>query len=224
MSVVSYSSNGKIAMFNGERFCLDESRGYYLCSRIHNGIRPYLHRYVYSTLKGEIPDDYDVHHIDHNKANNEPENLQLLAREEHKALHGAELTDEQRQALRDNMLSKAIPAATEWHKSEAGRQWHIEHYEKCKDALFRKVTMECENCGKSFKTIDHGNNRFCSNACKSAWRRRAGLDDVERVCVICGKSFTISRYSKARACSRACGARLRENNKADRKAAARASV
>lgn len=31
---------------------------------------------------------YDVHHIDRNKRNNSPENLQILTREEHKAEHG----------------------------------------------------------------------------------------------------------------------------------------
>ena len=31
---------------------------------------------------------YDIHHIDENKLNNHPSNLQILTREEHKAIHG----------------------------------------------------------------------------------------------------------------------------------------
>lgn len=30
---------------------------------------------------------YDIHHIDRNKRNNSPDNLQILSREEHEAIH-----------------------------------------------------------------------------------------------------------------------------------------
>ena len=32
--------------------------------------------------------DYDIHHKDRNKLNNQPENLQILTRKEHKEVHG----------------------------------------------------------------------------------------------------------------------------------------
>lgn len=33
---------------------------------------------------------YDIHHIDRNKTNNNPSNLQILTREQHKAIHKIE--------------------------------------------------------------------------------------------------------------------------------------
>lgn len=40
------------------------------------------HRIIYAFLKGDIPEGYDVDHIDGNTLNNRRENLQLLTRKE----------------------------------------------------------------------------------------------------------------------------------------------
>lgn len=39
-------------------------------------------RAIYTWFKGDIPDGYDVDHIDDNPFNNNPENLQLLTRKQ----------------------------------------------------------------------------------------------------------------------------------------------
>lgn len=203
--MVSYSDDRKYAYFDGLRFCRDDRTGYYLNATLHKR----LHRYVYERVNGNIPNGYQVHHKDHDKGNNEPDNLELLTKSEHMKRHGEELTVEQRQWRRDNMCAKAIPAAREWHKTEAGREWHKNHYETTKDALVARVLRECKQCGRLFKAIKRGDNIFCSNACKSASRRRAGLDNVQRDCVICGAVFTANRYSSAKTCSRSCAQRMR---------------
>lgn len=41
-----------------------------------------INRLVYSNLFGEIPEDYEVDHIDKNRKNNFPNNLRLLTRKE----------------------------------------------------------------------------------------------------------------------------------------------
>jgi len=54
----------------------------------------FLHRYVWTQAKGEIPDGYDIHHIDFDKDNNDLSNLQMLTHEEHSRLHGdSEITN-----------------------------------------------------------------------------------------------------------------------------------
>lgn len=183
--------------FNGIVFTKDEQTGYYLNSTY--GIR--LHRYVWEYYHGKIPDGYEVHHIDRDKDNNDPSNLQLLTKEEHMKLHGALLTDEQKQRMRDNLDQNARPCATRWHGSDQGKEWHKQHYRKMKDALHQKKEYECKQCGKKFMSIRAG---FCCNACKSAYRRRMGLDNEKRICAYCGKEFETNRYTKTAYCSRSC--------------------
>lgn len=52
----------------------------------HNGKR--LHRLIYEDYyKIKIPDDWDIHHIDEDKSNNDINNLVLMTHEEHTILH-----------------------------------------------------------------------------------------------------------------------------------------
>lgn len=43
-----------------------------------------LHRYIYTQAHGNIPNGYDVDHIDFNPSNNNIENLQLVTRQQHR--------------------------------------------------------------------------------------------------------------------------------------------
>lgn len=47
----------------------------------------YVHRLVWETFKGEIPKGFEINHIDHNKQNNNLQNLELVTRSQnmHKA-------------------------------------------------------------------------------------------------------------------------------------------
>tara|TARA_B100000700_G_C14755691_1_gene719672 strand:+ start:177 stop:794 length:618 start_codon:yes stop_codon:yes gene_type:complete len=46
-----------------------------------------VHRVVAELKTGLIPRGYEVHHIDHDKTNNHPSNLQVLTVAEHRAIH-----------------------------------------------------------------------------------------------------------------------------------------
>jgi len=52
------------------------------------GDRSYLHRDVWEACNGAIPAGHDVHHIDENKKNNDPSNLDLHTRSAHGSRHG----------------------------------------------------------------------------------------------------------------------------------------
>lgn len=42
-----------------------------------------MHRDVWEFDNGEIPQGYDVHHIDRDRSNNNIDNLKLLSKQEH---------------------------------------------------------------------------------------------------------------------------------------------
>lgn len=191
--------------FNGIKFYRSSENDYF---RYTTSSRKtiLMHRYVWEFYNTTIPKGYEVHHVDGNRANNDISNLQLRSVYEHRKLHGRLLTTEEREWKRNNLATKARPKASEWHKSEAGREWHKQQYERTRERLHRKVDCICIQCGKSF--VGESKARFCSNACKSAYRRKMHLDDIERICEVCGNTFTTNKYSKVKTCSSKCKAVL----------------
>lgn len=117
----------QILVVNGEAIPFRKKANGYWFNNSWKGTTVYLHREkmkLYLGFTEEQMKDYEVHHIDENKDNNELSNLKLLTKKEHRMLHNKTLTDEQREARRRNMNEKARPAAIAWHKSEAGQKWH----------------------------------------------------------------------------------------------------
>lgn len=210
--MVTYSNDGKYAYFGGMAFCRDEKTGYYLNSTT----RKRLHRCVYEAVHGGIPQGWQVHHIDHNKSNNEPDNLELLTAKQHSQRHADEMTDDLRERYKENMVRNAIPAAAEWHRSDASKAWHRKHYDDVKDAMFASKTFVCKQCGAEYESIDHGRNFFCSKRCAAKWRRNSGIDNEERTCVICGVPFFVNRYANTVCCSKSCASKLAYQNRKKR--------
>lgn len=194
---------------DGIRFYRD-GKGYWISGN-GKGKFKRLHIYVWEKHNGPVPKGYHVHHIDHNTDNNDIENLVLMEKYEHLSYHSRlQDKDTQRKLLAENARPKAI----EWHKSEEGRKWHKEHYETTKDKLHQKVVITCKVCGKKAEVGRGGaGNKFCSNKCKSQYRRNMGFDNIEKECVICGRKLVTNKYSPARFCSKEC----RNEGRKDRK-------
>ena len=195
--------------YDGIRFYRD-GKGYWIGQTKGSDGRQHrirLHTYVWEKHNGPVPDGYEIHHIDRNTDNNEIENLVMLTVEEHRALHASLLTDEKRQAYRENLDRTARPKAKEWHASEEGRKWHSIHgKEVAAKQAQRKTTNVCCYCGKEFEVLSSVANRtkFCSNKCKTASRYHSGVDNEIRSCSICGKDFICNKYSRIKTCSKNC--------------------
>lgn len=205
------------AEYNGYVFTKDPKTGYYLSTRRIGGYRRRLHRYVYECERGAIPRGCEVHHIDLNKDNNDISNLELLSREAHRAVHVEALKadPERLEAVRAALKRNAQPAATAWHKSEAAKDFHRKLGKESWEGR-EPITYKCSQCGKEFQSMKaYGkSNRFCSNNCKSAYRRASGKDKESRTCIICGVVFDVYRYSPTRTCSPKCRrayAKIRKN-------------
>lgn len=203
----------KYIWFDNLKFTRDNETGYYLNSTI----RKRLHRYIWEYYNGEIPEGYHIHHIDGNKANNDIDNLELIKATKHAELHGLDRYRNDKEWF-DKFHSKGIEEAKEWHKSKEGREWHKEQYE-ISLASREEEFFKCKYCGKEFKAINNGVNRFCSNKCKSAYRRKSKIDDETRECIVCGNKFTVNKYSKTQTCSSSCSSKLAYKNRSKKNAA-----
>jgi len=65
--------------YDGRKFTL-RSTGYY---SLTTDDRMLMHRYVYEKQNGKIPDGFDIHHINRNKADNEVSNLECISKSDH---------------------------------------------------------------------------------------------------------------------------------------------
>lgn len=50
------------------------------------GDRKLMHRYVWEKHNGPIPEGYEVHHIDHDRSNNDISNLEIYTKSDHARL------------------------------------------------------------------------------------------------------------------------------------------
>lgn len=205
----------KYQYYKGLKFTRDEKTGYYLNSTLK--IR--MHRYVWVCENGDIPEGYHIHHKDGDKSNNDISNLELLTTKQHYQKHWEEKSNEEKQWYKDNMNTKARPAAIAWHKSEEGRKWHSEMVKKAvaEGKLGgKRYKCICKQCGKEFMGGTKY-SKWCSGACCQQYRRDNHLDDKEFTCEVCGKKFISSKYGKPRACSASCGNVLRARTLKERK-------
>ena len=145
-----------VQRFNGESF--------YRCGHYYQRKGKRLHRVVWEFHNGEIPKGCHIHHKDGDRSNNQIGNLECLQALCHISNHG-------KQGKHEKALAVATERAKEWHASDAGRQWHKEHYERTKDKLYRKFRCVCEVCGQEFESTGR-RGKYCGSVCRARGFRR----------------------------------------------------
>lgn len=196
---VEYAENKDVAHFNGFRFRRDKKTGYYLSSLKIGNRRKRLHNYVWEYFNGKPPKGFHVHHKTHDKYDNDIEHLELMGSSKHLSLHSTINAKSNQEWVAANLRDNAQPKAVEWHKSEEGRDWHREHYDNMKDKLHSKELKECNNCGQDY-VAKTSFSKFCSNKCKSAHRRKSGVDNIVKLCEKCGEEYIANKYQNTKYC------------------------
>lgn len=186
----------KTIIYDNRSFCLGSAKRYYFATI--KGKRTSLHRYKYEKEIGPIPEGWHIHHKDRNCFNNSTDNLEPIDPHAHSKLHPPtkEVISKWQQAG-----SRKAPI---WHASPEGKEWHFQNYLKNKHLLHKRFTRKCSHCGKVHETVKKAANCFCSNACKSAWRRKNKPDMVSKSCPACGSSFQTRKYLPKTYCSLKC--------------------
>lgn len=79
-NVYTIDTNGNIYRNNKKMSPVNNGIGYYQiklrCQKKRYAV--YVHRLVWETFNGKVPEGYEINHIDHNKANNSLANLELV--------------------------------------------------------------------------------------------------------------------------------------------------
>lgn len=199
-------------IFQGKKYKLHTGEYYF------SKITQKLHWAVWEHYNGEREKGKHIHHKDGDRTNNHISNLEAVDAFEHLSTHAKERF-RINPGHKERFYKAGVEAAKDWHGSEEGNAWHRQH---AANFNFGKKTYgkrKCEVCSSEFEAWHKsngeggGSHRFCSNKCKSTYRRASGVDDVTRNCANCGKPFTRNKYYYTKNCSRTCGAALRKKNK-----------
>lgn len=165
-----------------------------------------LHEEIWKAAHGPIPEGHHIHHVDHDPLNNDLSNLACITAAEHVEHHAKSKKADPRYTSPEWLehLARNRVKAAEWHRSPKGRAWHSQH--AIRAAAQKPLSAGvCDQCGNAFTSKSP--QRFCSNKCKSAWRRASGVDNETRDCKLCGSGFTVNKHARVMYCSRSCASR-----------------
>lgn len=132
-----------------------------------------LHRDVWRSAFGVIPDGCHIHHKDSNQRNNLIENLECIPAKIH-------LSETWHKNPKRSFTQAARNGATAWHQSEEGRLWHKRHAER--QQFWTKNTREekpCLHCNQLFMALVRKSatmQKYCTEVCKVAAYRARGAD------------------------------------------------
>jgi len=204
--------------FNGVIYSATPSTRNYFKNSTSSSIYYNVWQYFY----GEIPaEGFEIHHKDHNPANNDISNLMLLTKEEHREIHRYN----KRGVKHQRKKFICIECGKEYEASLTGGHGNKFCSTKCRTRQYLRLKGHkpqegktvgiCQICGKEFEYYPKAQTgKYCSQKCAHAATKKF------KKCAWCGKSFH-SDDSRTKCCSLSCAGFLREKQKRDIKHLAR---
>lgn len=151
----------EIIVYDGHKYRL--LGRYYRTDDHRKGGPGHLHRAIWITHHGPVPQGFEVHHKDGDTFNNAIENLELIERIEHRRQHMKRLHE--------------TGKFREWHRSAKGKAWHrrngIQSWKTRK-----RSTLLCQECGQRYATPYPTRSLFCTQICGARARRRHNYGGV----------------------------------------------
>ena len=194
---IEIGANGlPMQKFNGKEYYLYSKERYF--SKGANR----LHKVVYESINGKVPKGYQIHHKDHNTWNNNIDNFECVEVNKHLSMHIKERIKNNPEWFK-LFHKNGIESAKEWHKSNEGIEWHKQHAKNFNFGKFNFGKTQCVICKTDFDKKTKL-QRFCTNKCKSEFRRQSGIDNEKRNCIKCSNEFIINKYTKTKTCSIKC--------------------
>lgn len=196
-----------------------------------------LHRKIWEAHRGSIPESFHLHHIDHDKTNNQIDNLEPMHPSDHMAHH------------RIDHIKAPRPEAKTIDCHQCGQPFVVEKLPSRKKFCSHACVLEsrrkrrtsaakpspvcvCRRCGADFVAL-RKDAKFCSRRCSSASQdrsayqqayyrahpekfdgserqaRRAEVRSIPKKCIGCGQTFVPKRRKNEQYCAKSCQDRTR---------------
>jgi predicted nucleic acid-binding Zn ribbon protein len=188
----------------GYKWSKKKSGYYQSTSNFPDGRSHWLHQEVYAREVDKLLAGHSIHHIDENKDNNEPSNLEQLTHSEHAKRHVTEdsrLIASNRFKENNEELQKLVILA------KKGEYIGIK---KRRELMKGNKVKECGYCGNTFtlKERDRGDSKYCSTQCAqraSKLSRNVNYVPIpaEDHCVVCNSLF-VPKTGNQICCSTKC--------------------
>ena len=189
-----------------------------------------LHREIWKSALGPIPEGFHVHHRNGDIHDNRIENLELLSSSDHNRLHcreklapyQAKATAAAHEAARRNREERirirqltCVACGKKYRSGERSPAAYcsVACMERLRSGAFDGEQKSCERCGAKFRATKRA-QRYCSRACnqRAAGARAVSLFQRSVVCAHCKLEFS-SRRTNARFCSRPCALAFHDGNR-----------